>query len=265
MYLNLFFKSVKADAAVAVTTADIEGAAGSEIATERGERVKALIRRFLQVLVSGGGGAPEFIAGGLYLLGEVGYNLILFYFFLQDLCLVVLVCPDFFFSSFSFLLIYVFAIIILCFVFRQILTCFPSLLFTQLFSSVPGLRSMINNPPKPPSSTQQGSSYDPRKREPRFAHASALPLWELVRTHPIVYLYHLKKPLNRRLSSHTTTPQYLCTRGNSSQACRSQLRLTSHRTRSRISSRGSCIRTLKNQRRRLLVSMAMATTTMRSW
>ena len=59
--------------AVATTTA--EGAAGSEIVaerTERGERVKALIRRFLQVLVSGGGGAPEFIAGGLYLLGEVG-------------------------------------------------------------------------------------------------------------------------------------------------------------------------------------------------
>ena len=54
MYLNLFFKSVKADAG-----------------NEDGERVKALIRRFIQVLVSGGGGATEFIAGGLYLLGEV--------------------------------------------------------------------------------------------------------------------------------------------------------------------------------------------------
>ncbi len=51
MYLNLFFKSVKAD--------------------ENHERVKALIRRFTQVLVSGGGGATEFVAGGLYLLGEV--------------------------------------------------------------------------------------------------------------------------------------------------------------------------------------------------
>ena len=51
MYLNLFFKSVKAD--------------------ENNERVKALIRRFTQVLVTGGGGAPEFVAGGLYLLGEV--------------------------------------------------------------------------------------------------------------------------------------------------------------------------------------------------
>ena len=54
MYLNLFFKSVKADAG-----------------NEHGERVKALIRRFIQVLASGGGGATEFTAGGLYLLGEV--------------------------------------------------------------------------------------------------------------------------------------------------------------------------------------------------
>jgi hypothetical protein len=51
MYLNLFFKSVKAD--------------------ENNERIKAHIRRFTQVLVSGGGGATEFVAGGLYLLGEV--------------------------------------------------------------------------------------------------------------------------------------------------------------------------------------------------
>jgi ribosome biogenesis protein MAK21 len=57
MYLNLFFKSVKADAG-----------------NEGGERlgIKALIRRFIQVLVSGGGGATEFTAGGMYLLGEVG-------------------------------------------------------------------------------------------------------------------------------------------------------------------------------------------------
>lgn len=81
MYLNLLFKSVKADAAVAVTTTTTDGAAGSEIVAERaerGERVKALIRRFLQVLVSGGGGAPEFIAGGLYLLGEVGVAIFFF-------------------------------------------------------------------------------------------------------------------------------------------------------------------------------------------
>ena len=54
VYLNLFFKSVKADAGVG-----------------GGKRVKTLIRRFLQIFkVSGGGGATEFVAGGLFLLGE---------------------------------------------------------------------------------------------------------------------------------------------------------------------------------------------------
>ncbi len=58
MYLNLFFKSVKAD------PASLEESGSND-------RAKALIRRFTQVLVSGGGGATEFVAGGLYLLGEV--------------------------------------------------------------------------------------------------------------------------------------------------------------------------------------------------
>lgn len=52
MYLNLLFKSVKVDT--------------------YGERTKAFVRRFVQVLVSGGNGATEFVAGGLFLLGEVG-------------------------------------------------------------------------------------------------------------------------------------------------------------------------------------------------
>jgi ribosome biogenesis protein MAK21 len=51
MYLNLFFRSIKTD----VDT----------------ERVRALIRRFVQVLAIGGSGATEFVAGGLFLLGEV--------------------------------------------------------------------------------------------------------------------------------------------------------------------------------------------------
>jgi len=59
MYLTLFFKSVKADAS----------------SGDNSERIKGLIRRFIQVLVSGGGGATEFVAGGLYLLGEVYSNL----------------------------------------------------------------------------------------------------------------------------------------------------------------------------------------------
>lgn len=54
MYLNLLFKSLKADPDI--------------------DRVKAFVRRFVQVLGSGGGGATEFIAGGLYLLGEVSYS-----------------------------------------------------------------------------------------------------------------------------------------------------------------------------------------------
>lgn len=57
MYLNLLFKSIKADAGNA-----------------NGERVKAIVRRFVQLLASGGSGATEFVAGGLYLLGEVGFQ-----------------------------------------------------------------------------------------------------------------------------------------------------------------------------------------------
>ncbi|KAF8152290.1 CBF/Mak21 family-domain-containing protein [Crassisporium funariophilum] len=121
MYLNLFFKSVKADAG------NVDG-----------ERVKALIRRFVQVLVSGGGGATEFIAGGLYLLGE-------------------------------------------------------------LFSSIPGLRSMINTPAK-----EDAEAYDARKREPQYAHASSLPLWELT---PLLNHYHPAISLHARqlLSSQPLT------------------------------------------------------------
>ena len=53
MYLNLLFKALKADTNV--------------------DRVKAFVRRFIQVLVVGvsGTGGVEFVAGGLYLLGEV--------------------------------------------------------------------------------------------------------------------------------------------------------------------------------------------------
>lgn len=53
MYLNLLFKALKADGNV--------------------ERVKAFVRRLIQVLVVGisGSGGVEFISGGLYLVGEV--------------------------------------------------------------------------------------------------------------------------------------------------------------------------------------------------
>ncbi|KIK41026.1 hypothetical protein CY34DRAFT_806572 [Suillus luteus UH-Slu-Lm8-n1] len=51
MYLNLLFKSLKAD--------------------DNSERVKSFVRRFVQVLASGSAGGIEFIVGGLYLLGEL--------------------------------------------------------------------------------------------------------------------------------------------------------------------------------------------------
>ena len=51
MYLNLLFKCIKSDKNL--------------------ERAKAFVRRFIQILASGGGGGTEFTAGGLHLLGEV--------------------------------------------------------------------------------------------------------------------------------------------------------------------------------------------------
>ena len=53
MYLNLLFKCIKSDKNL--------------------ERTKAFVRRFIQILASGGGGGAEFTAGGLHLLGEVSW------------------------------------------------------------------------------------------------------------------------------------------------------------------------------------------------
>ncbi|EKM74690.1 hypothetical protein AGABI1DRAFT_65411 [Agaricus bisporus var. burnettii JB137-S8] len=105
MYLNLLYKSIKADPG------------------QFTERQKALIKRFVQVLASGGSGATEFMAGGLYLLGE-------------------------------------------------------------LFSTIPGLRSMIFDVEK---SDKEGEKYDPRKRDPLYAHAGNSPIWELI---PLLHHYH---------------------------------------------------------------------------
>ncbi|EIW77769.1 CBF-domain-containing protein [Coniophora puteana RWD-64-598 SS2] len=105
MYLNLLFKSIKAD--------------------DNHDRAKSFVRRFIQVLASGGGGSIEFIVGGLYLLGE-------------------------------------------------------------LFSTVPGLREMT----KTSASMQEDESesqYDPRKRDPQYAHPSSTPLFELL---PLLRHYH---------------------------------------------------------------------------
>ncbi|KAF9530090.1 hypothetical protein CPB83DRAFT_905635 [Crepidotus variabilis] len=120
MYLNLFFKSIKADVGSVSEGKSNENVGVEEVRNmEKNERIKALIRRFTQVLVSGGSGATEFIAGGLYLLGE-------------------------------------------------------------LFGSIPGLREIINQPPLRKTELKEAKPYDPKKRDPQFAHASSSLLWELV-------------------------------------------------------------------------------------
>jgi len=66
MYLNLFVKPVKADATLAVTTTNTEGASGSEIDAERVERGRKDEDIDTPVPVGGGGASvPEFIAGRL--------------------------------------------------------------------------------------------------------------------------------------------------------------------------------------------------------
>ncbi|KAJ2913545.1 hypothetical protein MD484_g6868, partial [Candolleomyces efflorescens] len=116
MYLNLLFKSLKQDKSL--------------------ERVKAVVRRFVQVLAAGASGQTEFVAGGLYLLGE-------------------------------------------------------------LFSTIPGLRSIITKP-------SEENDYDPKKRDPLHAHASSSPLWELT---PLLNHYHPAVALHARqlLSSQPLT------------------------------------------------------------
>jgi len=66
MYLNLLFKSLKVDG--------------------NPERVKSFVRRFVQVLASGGAGGTEFVVGGLYLLGEVMFLHIIFNYLAEMIC-----------------------------------------------------------------------------------------------------------------------------------------------------------------------------------
>jgi ribosome biogenesis protein MAK21 len=48
----------------------------------------------------------------------------------------------------------------------------------QLFTSSPGLRTLIDKVSPP---VANGEEYDPHKREPQHAHAQSSALWELVR------------------------------------------------------------------------------------
>ena len=144
MYLNLLFKCIKSDTDL--------------------ERAKAFVRRFIQVLASGGGGGAEFTAGGLHLLGEVSRLTV---------------------SLIDYLWKFIFSI--------------PR----QLFSTVPGLREMFRaqterkSSSRPPGNEEEGEGrlYDPRKREPEFAHASSSPLWELL---PLLSHYHPTVSLHAR-------------------------------------------------------------------
>jgi ribosome biogenesis protein MAK21 len=47
--------------------------------------------------------------------------------------------------------------------------------FCQLFSTVKGLRQLVTSAPQ-----ASDGEYDARKRDPSYAHATSLPLWELV-------------------------------------------------------------------------------------
>ncbi|OSX62863.1 hypothetical protein POSPLADRAFT_1065929 [Postia placenta MAD-698-R-SB12] len=116
MYLNLLFKALKADRNV--------------------ERVAAFVRRFVQVLAVGvgGGGGAEFVAGGLYLLGE-------------------------------------------------------------LFQSIPELKTLLGGKGKRGVVPVEGEDYDPLKRDPQYAHASATPMYELM---PLLHHYHPTVSLHAR-------------------------------------------------------------------
>ncbi|TFK51436.1 CBF-domain-containing protein [Heliocybe sulcata] len=121
MYLNLLLKALKLD---------VETGNGKGKGTEGNERVKAVVRRLVQVLLSGGVSTnSEVVVGGMWVLGE-------------------------------------------------------------LFSTVPGLRAMVNEPP-----SDSEEEYDPKKRDPQYAHAGASPMWELV---PMLTHYHPTISLHAR-------------------------------------------------------------------
>ncbi|KAG1734581.1 ribosome biogenesis protein [Suillus lakei] len=63
-------------------------------------------------------------------------------------------------------------------------------LLGELFSTVPGLRDLSKG-----SNSTSEEQYDPRKRDPQFAHPSASPLFELI---PLIHHYHPTVSLHAR-------------------------------------------------------------------
>lgn len=51
----------------------------------------------------------------------------------------------------------------------------------QLFSTTPSLKQLLNASKSKTAPVADASSYDPRKRDPQYAHAFATPIYELVR------------------------------------------------------------------------------------
>jgi hypothetical protein len=112
---------------------------------------------------------------------------------------------------------------------------------SQLFSTIPGLRNMVNTP-----ASSEGEVYDPRKRDPQFAHASSSPLWELVRSLVIFTLIYFQPLCPRPLYCTTIIPQSPCTPASSSPHSPSQQAPTFHSTPFRISLTDSFTRIRSN-------------------
>ncbi|KAF8431689.1 CBF/Mak21 family-domain-containing protein [Boletus edulis BED1] len=64
-------------------------------------------------------------------------------------------------------------------------------LLGEMFTTIPGLRELLQDMSTPLTA----EDYDPRKRDPQFAHASASPLYELL---PLLHHYHPTVALHAR-------------------------------------------------------------------
>lgn len=130
--------------------------------------------------------------------------------------------------------------------------------------TTPGLRDMLNTPrpvtkkvtagtkrPKEVDApVEHDESYDPRKREPQYAHAEKTCLWELVLRFVFpVSFSRILIYLPRSPSSITSTPPYPSMLAKYSPTHKSRRPRTWRSTHFHTSSTASCIRTRRNQNR----------------